>query len=170
MTQRNVSQKMRVYHRYLGFFLSGIMAVYALSGITLIFRNSNTFKKKETVNLTVQTNLAPDQIGEALKIKKLKVAKIEGDIYQFQDGTYNKTTGEASYIKTSVPYVLDKMQHMHKATTNDPLFFLNIFFGLSLLFFVVSAFWMFIPSSSIFKKGLYFALGGVILTLIMVFI
>ena len=27
---------MRTYHRYLGFFLAGIMAVYAISGIILV--------------------------------------------------------------------------------------------------------------------------------------
>jgi len=30
---RSTALKMRVFHRYLGFFLTGIMAVYALSGI-----------------------------------------------------------------------------------------------------------------------------------------
>ena len=32
---------MRVYHRYLGFFLAGIMAVYAISGIVMIFRDTD---------------------------------------------------------------------------------------------------------------------------------
>ena len=34
----------RILHRYLGYFLAGIMMVYALSGITLIFRKTDTFK------------------------------------------------------------------------------------------------------------------------------
>jgi hypothetical protein len=66
-----------------------------------------------------------------------------------------------------LPAVLEKFTKMHKATTNSPLFFLNIFFGVSLLFFVLSAFWMFMPSSDIFKKGIYFTLAGIALTLIM---
>ena len=32
----------RILHRYLGFFLAGIMMIYAVSGITLIFRNTDT--------------------------------------------------------------------------------------------------------------------------------
>ena len=36
----------RVLHRYLGFFLAGIMMIYAVSGITLIFRNTDTFKQE----------------------------------------------------------------------------------------------------------------------------
>ena len=31
-----LNNTMRVYHRYLGFFLAGIMSVYAISGIVLI--------------------------------------------------------------------------------------------------------------------------------------
>jgi len=57
------------------------------------------------------------------------------------------------------------MEKLHKATTNSPLYFLNIFFGVSLLFFVLSSFWMFLPKSDIFKKGIYFTIGGIVLTL-----
>ena len=37
------SMTMRIIHRYLGFFLVGIMAVYATSGIGLILRVSNFY-------------------------------------------------------------------------------------------------------------------------------
>jgi len=46
----------------------------------------------------------------------------------------------------------------------------SFFFGFSLLFFVLSAFWMFLPSMPIFKKGMYYAIGGGILTLMMLFL
>jgi len=69
-----------------------------------------------------------------------------------------------------LPYLLDKMTKVHKATHKSPLYFMNLFFGLSLLFFVISTFWMFLPSTSVFKKGMYFALGGVVLFLIMILV
>jgi hypothetical protein len=109
-------------------------------------------------------------LGEALKIKRLKVDRMEGDMYYFKDGTYNSSTGLAVYSQKELPYVLDKMTHLHKAKTADPLYFLNLFFGLSLLFFVISSFWMFMPHTDVFKKGLYFTLGGVVLTLILLFV
>jgi hypothetical protein len=65
---------------------------------------------------------------------------------------------------------MTKLTDLHKASTKQPLFFLNIFFGISLLFFVVSSFWMFLPGTATFKKGLYFALAGLILTLILIYI
>jgi hypothetical protein len=161
---------MRVIHRYLGFFLAGIMAVYALSGIIMVFRNTDFLKKQIPVEQILATNIPPNELGEKLKNRGLKVEKQENGIYYFKEGTYNSITGEAKYIKKELPFLLGKMEHMHKATTNEPLYFLNIFFGTSLLFFVISSFWMFMPSTSIFKKGLYFTLAGIILTLLMLFV
>ena len=164
------SLSMRVLHRNLGFFLVGIMAVYAISGIVLIFRDTDFLKNEIKIEKTLDANIAKEELGQALKIKRLKVEKEEGDIYYFKDGTYNKSTGEAQYTKKELPYVLGKMTHLHKAKSSEPLYFLNIFFGLSLLFFVISSFWMFLPKSSIFKKGMYFTLGGIVLTLILLFL
>lgn len=166
----NLSNTMRTYHRYLGFFLAGIMAMYAISGIVMIFRNTDFLKSEKQISTTIESNLKNEDIGKALKIKELKISGENGDIVTFPQGTYNRATGEASYTAKQLPFILEKMTKVHKATSNDPLYFLNIFFGLALLFFVVSSFWMFAPSSSIFKKGAYFAIGGFILALILIFI
>lgn len=161
---------MRVYHRYLGFFLSGIMAVYALSGVTMIFRNTDFLKSEVKTETALTPNLSDEELGKELKIREFKVDKAEGDTLYYRGGTYNKVSGMAVQKSKKLPYVLDKMTKLHKANTNSPLFFLNIFFGASLLFFVISAFWMFMPDSPMFKKGLYFALGGLVLTLILIFV
>ena len=164
------TQRMRVYHRYLGFFLAGIMAMYAISGITLIFRDTDFLKIEEQNERHLEPNLSVEELGKALRIRDLKIEEENGDVIYFGQGTYNKSTGIANYSTKELPFFLEKMTNLHKAETKNPLFFLNIFFGLSLLFFVVSAFWMFMPNSTIFKKGLYFTLAGVILTLILIFI
>jgi hypothetical protein len=161
---------MRVIHRYLGFFLAGIMAVYALSGIVLIFRDTDFLKQKEEVVKELAPNISKEALGQALDMRRLKVDKVEGNIYYFKDGTYDKSTGVAKFTKVELPLVLDKMTHLHKAKSGEPLFFLNIFFGASLLFFVISSFWMFMPSTSVFRKGMYFTLGGAILTLLLLFL
>jgi len=165
-----MNNKMRVYHRYLGFFLSGIMAVYALSGVTMIFRNTDFLKSEVKTETALSPNLSDEDLGKELKIREFKVDKTEGDTVYYRGGTYNKVTGLAVQKSKKLPYVLDKMTKLHKANTNSPLFYLNIFFGASLLFFVLSAFWMFMPDSPMFKKGLYFALGGLMLTLILIFV
>ncbi len=168
--QREVSNKMRVYHRYLGFFLAGIMAVYALSGVVLIFRDTD-FLKKDIVNeKQLEPNLNAEQLSKEIKIKRLKFTAQEGNMATFAQGTYNLGTGKVNYTTKKLPYLLDKMTHLHKAKSADPLYFLNIFFGGALLFFVISSFWMFLPNTTIFKKGMYFALGGMLLTIILLLV
>ena len=161
---------MRIFHRYLGFFLSGIMAVYAISGIVMIFRETEFLKSEREMERQLAVDLPDAEVGSTLRIKEFKVEKSEGSLIYFREGTYDKKTGLAKYKSKQLPYVMDKMTKLHKATTNRPLYFLNIFFGVALLFFVLSAFWMFMPQTEVFRKGLYFALGGIVLTLILVFL
>ncbi len=161
---------MRIFHRYLGFFLSGIMAVYAISGIVMIFRETEFLKSEREMERQLAVDLPDAEVGSTLRIKEFKVERSEGSLIYFREGTYDKKTGLAKYKSKQLPYVMDKMTKLHKATTNRPLYFLNIFFGVALLFFVLSAFWMFMPTTEVFRKGLYFALGGIVLTLILVFL
>lgn len=162
------SMKMRVLHRYLGYFLAGIMAVYALSGILLIFRSTSFLKSEVIEEIQVESGLNEDQLDPKLRLGPFK--KSDGEILYFEHGNYNASTGIVTAKKEELPFILDKMTHLHKASTRDPLFFLNIFFGVGLLFFVISAFYMYLPGTDVFKKGLYFTLGGVILTLILIFV
>lgn len=160
---------MRIWHRYLGFFLAGIMAIYAISGVVLIFRKTDFLKQEISYEKTLDKGLSSKNLGEVLEMKNL-TPTVDGNLLRFENGTYNTETGSVTYTKKELPMLLNKLTHLHKATTNDPLYWLNIFFGFSLLFFVISSFWMFMPGSKIFKKGMYFTLGGVILTLLLLFI
>ena len=170
MNNRKISNKFRVYHRYLGFFLAGIMAMYAISGIVLIFRNTDTFKIEKTIEKKLPQNISHAQIGKTLKIKNFKVERTEGNKIYFEQGEMNKSTGIATYKVKELPVILESFTKLHKANTNRPLYFLNIIFGLCLLFFVISAFWMFMPSTKIFRKGVFFTIGGIILTIILLFV
>jgi len=161
---------MRIIHRYLGFFLAGIMAVYALSGIIMIFRDTDFLKKKSQIIKDIKTNAEDKELGQLLGMRELKVKKTEGDIVYFDNGTYNKATGHAELTKKELPYIINKLNNLHKSRSGQPLFFLNVFFGISLLFFVLSSFWMFTPKTSIFKKGLYFTLAGVVLTVLLMLV
>lgn len=160
---------MRAIHRYLGFFLAGIMVVYALSGIVMIFRETSFLKSERVVETQLEPNLTGGELSPKLRMAIVLRDK-QGDVLFFKDGSYNQKTGLAIVKKMALPFLLEKMERLHKATTNSPLYFLNIFFGSSLLFFVVSAFWMYSPTTSVFRKGVYFTLAGTILTLAMILI
>ena len=161
---------MRIYHRYLGYFLAGIMAVYAFSGIVMIFRDTDFLKRDKQVEKKLAANLTEKELGEAIRNRNLKITSEDGDVALFANGTYNKVTGMANYTIKAWPIFIEKLTGLHKASTKQPLFYLNVFFGISLLFFVISSFWMFLPKTTIFRKGLYFAIAGVILTLILLFV
>ncbi len=164
-----LSTKMRVYHRYLGFFLAGIMAVYSLSGIILIFRETPFLKKEVHQMKTLKPLLTGEDLGRELKIKGFKEDRLEGDLVYFKQGTYNRVTGHADYTQKEYSFIVKKMTNLHKASSKHPLFYLNVFFGLSLFFFVISSFWMFLPKTTIFKKSMYFTLAGIVLTLLLLF-
>ncbi|RYD75565.1 MAG: hypothetical protein EOP53_16260 [Sphingobacteriales bacterium] len=165
-----INNRMRIWHRYLGFFLAGIMAVYAISGIILIFRDTDFLKKEKKVSKKLDANLNAEALGKAIKIKELKIESTSGDTLKFKQGFYNQASGDVTYTTKSMPFVIEKLNKLHKANSKSPLFFLNIFFGVSLLFFVLSSFWMFMPKTTIFKKGLYFTLAGIVLTLLLLFL
>jgi hypothetical protein len=166
---RKTSQSVRVLHRYLGFFLAGIMAVYALSGIVLIFRKTDFLKQEVKYEKQLEQGITAEKLGEALDMSRIEPV-MDGSFLRFENGAYDSSTGLATYTKKELPIILSKMTHLHKSTTNDPLYWLNIFFGFSLLFFVISSFWMFLPNTTIFRKGLYFTAAGVALTLVLLFI
>jgi hypothetical protein len=168
-TNKDTRTLMRVIHRYLGFFLAGIMAVYALSGIIMIFRETEFLKNETIETIQLEPNLTGGELSPKLRMG-VKIDRQEGDVLYFKDGTYDTSSGIATVKKQKLPFILEKMERLHKATTNSPVYFLNIFFGASLLFFAISAFWMYSPKVSFFKKGLYFSIAGIILTILMLFL
>ena len=143
--------------------------MYAASGLVMIFRETNFLKNEAVIERQLEPNLSGGELSPKLRMAVV-VEKKEGDILFFKDGTYNQKTGLATVKKMELPFVLEKMERLHKASTDSPLYFLNIFFGTSLLFFVLSAFWMYTPKMPIFRKGMYFAIGGFVLSLILLFV
>lgn len=158
----------RQYHRWIGFFLAGIMFVYALSGTLLIFRNTDFLKYEQTIETNLKPGLSGQQLGPQLRMRDFKVVTEDATHVGYPQGRYDKATGVAVVNTKDYPPVLAKMVKLHKATTNSPLFFLNIFFGMGLLFFVISAFLMFMPKIKLFKDNLKIAGAGFVFALLVI--
>ena len=167
---KNTKTFMRIVHRYLGYFLVGIMTVYAISGILLVYRDTDFLKKEVKYEKKFEANLDEKALGKVIKIKGFEVDKTENGMMYFKQGTYNIATGEAKYSKKELPFVLDKMTKLHKSQSKDTLSPLNTFFGISLFFFVVSSFWMFNPKSKAFKRGMIFTGIGLVVSIILLLI
>lgn len=161
---------MRIVHRYLGYFMAGIMAVYAISGVLLVYRDTDFLKKDRYYEKVFEKNLTEKELGKQIKLKGFDVKKTENGILYFKEGTYNSATGEAKYSKKELPFVLSKMTKLHKSESKEPLSPLNVFFGVSLFFFVISSFWMFNPKTKAFKRGMIYAGIGFVLAIILLFV
>ena len=165
-----IVSRFRVYHRYLGFFLAGIMTIYALSGTIMIFRTTDFLKQDKIKEREIGANIPAEELGAKLFIRNLQVLNEDENTVTFSQGSYDKTTGVATYKVKELPFVFQKLEKLHKATTNSPLYFLNIFFGVSLLFFSVSAFFMYTKTNKVLRKGVIVAIAGLIFAVIIVLI
>lgn len=167
---KNVRSFMRIVHRYLGYFMAGIMLVYAVSGIILIYRDTDFLKSEKHCDKIIEKNLSEKDLKEAVKVKGFEILKKENGLITFNTGTYEPATGHAKYSKKELPFVLDKMTKLHLAKSEDTFSPLNAFFGVCLLFFVISSFWMFNIKSKVFKRGLLYTAAGLVLALLLLFL
>ncbi len=104
---RKTEQTFPVVHRYLGFFLAGIMIVYAISGIVLTFRNTDYLKNEVHIKKKLEPNITADNLGRALEKGRFSVDKEEGGVLYFEGGSYNQETGLASYTEKKLPVLLE---------------------------------------------------------------
>lgn len=156
-------------HRYMGFLLIVIMVIYALSGIVLVYRDTNIFKKDVHIERDLGKGLDERELGAKLRMRDFKVEKTEGDIVYFKAGTYNKATGMASYASKDYPWLIKEMNSFHLAHSKHRYSLLAVLFGVALFLFAISSFWMFPPKSKIFKRGLVFAGVGTLLGIMVLF-
>lgn len=170
MTMKDFRIWMRIGHRYIGYFMAGIMLIYALSGVILIFRDTGFLKSEEAIHLQLQPNLDNQQLAKSLKQRNFEVVKKESNIVYFKEGTYNLITGQTDYTVKKLPLVLEKMTNFHKAPSKGNLGGLNMLFGITLLFFVVSSFFFFNVKNKIFQRGLVFFLAGSLLSIVLLVI
>lgn len=170
MTSKDFRIYMRIGHRYLGYFMAGIMLIYALSGIVLVFRDTDFLKSSKTVQTVVAPQLDEKNLAKALKLKSVDINNRQGDMQYFKDGQYNAATGEVTYSQKKLPTLLEKMNNLHKAPSKGKLGVLNTLFGLCLLFFVVSSLFLFAPGSKIFRRSLAFLLAGAVVSVALLMI
>ena len=62
--KQNIYHIMRVLHRDIGFLTIGLTLVYALSGILLIYRNTDLLKTEKVEEKQLATNLSRNDLGQ----------------------------------------------------------------------------------------------------------
>lgn len=164
---KTFGQKIRAWHRDLGFFIIGITLVYALSGIVLVYRDHDFLNRTVQVEKQLPARLAPAQLQEALRMREFKVTKTEGDTIYFKEGTYRADTGLAAYTTKEMIYPINKFVALHKTVSKGVVYIFTTMYGLMLAFMAVSSFYMFNPGSGLLRRGLKLAGAGLVVTLIL---
>lgn len=168
--KRSVSYFMRALHRDVGFFVVGLVLVYSLSGMVLVYRDAGLLVSDVRVEKQLSPGLGEADLGKQLPIKGLRVTKTEGDTVQFREGTYDKSSGMAAYTVTQLPWLLQKFVNLHKIVSGKPLHWYAMLFGVLLSFLAVSSFWMYQKGSGAIRRGLCIATAGVVVTAVVLFL
>jgi hypothetical protein len=168
--KKSITYYIRFLHRNIGFFVVGFAMIYALSGITLIFRDSDFLKKEKTIKVNLPLDTKPSELGQALRMREFKIEKTEGDLIYFHGGSFNTKTGEASNTVKVLIFPFDKITELHKSPSKSVLHWFTMSFGIVFLFLALSSFWMFKPGSKVFRNGMILIVAGFVFAVILLFL
>ncbi|MEN6309416.1 MAG: PepSY domain-containing protein [Anaerohalosphaeraceae bacterium] len=172
--RKSIHYYMRAMHRDIGFFAIGLVLIYSLSGILLVYRGSDFLQFDKTIEKTLSPNLAGAGLGEAMSqafhTRMTNATKTEGDIVYFQNGTYNTATGAAACTIRDYPFPLNKFISLHKVSGSSPAHWFVTLFGLLFIFLAISSFWMYNKKTSHFRRGLLIAAAGIAVSIILLMI
>ncbi len=170
-SSKSIYYMMRVLHRDIGFLVIGITVVYAISGFALTYREADIFKTSTEVQKIVQPGLPANQLGRVLQMHKpLKIFSENGATVTFEEGTYNKETGEISYISHDFVPVIKQFNDLHFVSSKDSRHWFTATYAVLLLFLALSSFWMYKPGTKLFRRGLVLAIVGVFGSIILIMI
>ncbi len=157
---------MRALHRDLGYLMIGLTLIYALSGIVLIYRDTDFMKTEKQLAKTVKPGLSGDELAGELKIRGLKIARSDNQMLYFNNGNYNAETGKVIYTVQEIRFPFNKFIEFHKSISSNGIHFLAVIYGVVLLFLVFSSFWMYKRGTKNFKRSLVLTGMGIILAVI----
>lgn len=158
---------MRSLHRDLGYLTFGLVIIYALSGIILMYRNTDFLKKEVAVELQLKPNMPVEDISRELRMREVKAIKTESDFIYFQNGTYNRASGMTVFTSKEVMFPLNKFVNFHKAISSNKAHWFNLIFGGVFLFLAISSLWMFKVNTKTFKRGIILTVVGIVFSLVL---
>jgi len=165
--KKSFHHTMRVWHRYVGFFMLGFTVIYALSGIALVYRDTDFMKKEKVLTSKLPPGLAVNELGPMLRMREVKVRETKGDVVFFEGGSYNIATGEAEHVVKDLVFPFNKFSRLHKMASGDLMHWFTLIFGISMGFLAISSFWMFKAQTKVFRKGMFTALAGIVLAVVL---
>lgn len=164
----NIYNVMRALHRDIGFLTIGLTIVYALSGVLLIYRNTDFMKVERIEEKQLATNLTGNDLGTELKIRNFRVEREDGSVIYFNNGSYDTATGKSVVTRKVYIPPFDKLVNLHKVTGANKLSFISMIYGCMLAFLAVSSLFMFKFGSKKNKRGLIMMAASIAATIVLV--
>ena len=166
MEKRTIHQIMRGLHKDIGYLIVGFVVIFCLSGIALIYRNTDFLKHTVTIERSLKSNLTNEELGGELRMRDFKVDREEGNRIIFQNGSYDRATGMAVYETKEIIFPFNKFIELHKVNGSSGIHWFTLIFGILLLFMAISSFWMYRAGTKNFKRGLVFTFLGIVISLV----
>jgi len=167
--KRSIYYYLRTLHRDIGFFLVGLTMIYCISGILLIYRGTGFLQYKETIQKKISVGLNTNELEKTLGLRHFKIEKQDDKTVYFNGGSYDRSTGVATYTKSEFPAVLNMFKNVHTITSRNTMHLFATVYAILLLFLAISSFWMYKPGTKLFRRGISFSTAGVILAAVLMF-
>ena len=113
---------MRILHRDLGYLVFGLVIIYALSGIVLLYCNTDFLKQEAMAERQLKPGLADEKLGREMRLREIRIIKKEGNVVYFQNGTYNKASGMAQFSQKDLIFSFNKFVNFHKAISSNKMY------------------------------------------------
>ncbi|HPR86261.1 MAG TPA: hypothetical protein PLG33_09420 [Prolixibacteraceae bacterium] len=113
---------MHILHRDLGYLVFGLVIIYALSGIVLLYCNTDFLKQEAMAERQLKPGLADEELGREMRLREIRIIKKEGNVVYFQNGTYNKASAMAQFSQKDLIFSFNKFVNFHKAISSNKMY------------------------------------------------
>lgn len=170
MKNLNFHHLMRSLHRDIGYLIIGSVIIFSLSGIALVYRNTDFLKHEVTIERNLKPNLTNEELAGELHMRDFKEIREEGNVVNFENGTYDRASGTAVFESSEVIFPFNRFIDLHKSNSSNAVHWFTLAIGILLLFMAVSSFWMMKAGTKLFKRALIFTFIGVSIAVIVLFV
>lgn len=157
---------MRSLHRDIGFFSIGLIFIFSLSGLVLIYRDTGFLRYERHHEKVLSPNLELSEVGNAIYFRNLEISSTEGEVIFFQNGSYNQETGVVKYTTKEFPDWIKRLNRLHTSASKKFTHWFSTTLAVMLLFLAISSFWMLKPKSKLFRRGIILAVTGILASII----
>jgi hypothetical protein len=134
-----------------------------------MYRSTGVLQYQTSITKQVGKGLTAAELGKALGIRHFELEKDYDDTIYFKGGTYDRTSGIATYTKREFPAVLDMFIKVHKLSNRNTLHLLAVVYAALLFFLAISSLLMYKPGTRLFRRGISLSAAGVVMAIILMF-